>query len=152
MAKKKDKTEKHEITPFDSDFQGFFMDPFKSFEKTSSMMQRFFNEGLGVPRVDVEDKGDSYVVTADLPDIDKKDIKVNITNDTISISAKKYNQSEKNEHNFYVKERASSGYYRVIKLQDDVLENTAKASYQNGTLRIEAKKASPKEKHTVRVN
>lgn len=134
-----------------TDFPDWMANPFREFGRQSRMMQEFFNEGFSVPRVDIEDKGDSLVIDADMPDVDKRDISLRISNGNVSIKAEKSSESVHEAKGFYAKERSSSGYYRVVKLPDDVDANTAKATYKNGTLRIEVKKAKGHGTHDIKV-
>jgi len=46
---------------------------------------------------DIEDKGDKLEITAEIPGVDKKDIKVNLTNDTLSIKAEKRGEGREKE-------------------------------------------------------
>jgi HSP20 family protein len=91
-------------------------------------------------------------VTADLPDMDKKEIKVNITNDSVAIKAQRSREREQQGKNFYAKERASSGYYRMVTLPQEVNPNGAKATYENGTLKIDIKKAKGAAKHEIKID
>jgi HSP20 family protein len=109
--------------------------------------------GLSMPKVDIIDNGESFTVVADLPDVDKKDIKITITNSSITIQSNKTAEKETRDKNFYSKERSSIGYYRTIGLPEEVRKEGAKARYENGTLRIEVKKLKPKEESAeVRVD
>ncbi len=151
MDKNEKDRKKAGVMPFGMNVPEWLVDPFKGFESGNRLMQHFFNEGFGMPRIDIEDKGDSFVVTADLPDMDKKAIKVNVSNDSVAIKAERSNEREQKGKSFYARERASSGYYRVVQLPEEVNPNGAKAAYENGTLRIDIKKAKGATKHEVTV-
>ncbi len=97
--------------------------------------------GFNVPKVDIEDKGDSFAVEVDLPGIKKDDIKLKVGDDTITIRADAVKEKEEEKKEYYAKERSSVGYYRVISLPEKVKRDTAKAKFNEGTLHIEVKKA-----------
>jgi len=62
--------------------------------------------------------------------VDKKDIDLEITENTLTIKVDKDKRK----------------YYKEVELPCEVDANSAKASYQNGVLDIELKKAKPKKK------
>lgn len=152
MAENDEKAERHRkgMVPMD-ELSDWLPDPFRAFDRQRRAMMELLNEGFSVPRVDIEDKGDSLVVDADMPDVDKKDISLRVTGDTVSIKAEKTESRERSAKGFYARERSSSGYYRVVKLPETVEEDSAKASYRNGTLRIELKKLKSSRTHDVKV-
>ena len=133
------------------DFSNWFSDPFRAFDSQRRAMMELVNEGFSVPRVDIMDRGDSVVVEADMPDVDKKDISLRVSDDTVSIKAEKSEAKESSSKGFYARERSSSGYYRVVKLPDHVEAASAKAVYRNGTLRIEMRKSKARGSHEVSV-
>jgi len=82
------------------------------------------------PLVDVIEGKDTISVTAEVPGVDKKDIDLEITENTLTIKVDKDKRK----------------YYKEVELPCEVDANSAKASYQNGVLDIELKKAKPKKK------
>jgi len=90
-----------------------------------------------IPDVDVVEKGDDIIVTADMPGVDKSDIKINVTEDNVlEISAEKKAETKKEEKNYVRHERSYSRYYRAIRLPVPVDKTKAKASYNNGVLEV----------------
>jgi HSP20 family protein len=90
-----------------------------------------------IPDVDVEEKGDDIVVTADMPGVDKSDIQINVTEDNVlEISAEKKAETKKEEKNYVRHERSYSRYYRAIRLPVAVDKSKAKASYRDGVLEV----------------
>lgn len=132
-TKAKPKTELVErVSPFENliDFQKDFFD--KDF---SNLFRK-----LNVPSIDVENKKENVEIIADMPGIDKKDIKICVNKDSVEISAeKKIEQNIKNK-NYYKQERSYSGYHRVISLPALVDPKKVNCDFKNGTLKIEIKK------------
>jgi HSP20 family protein len=90
-----------------------------------------------IPDVDVEEKGDDIIVTADMPGVEKSDIQINVTEDNVlEISAEKKAETKKEEKNYVRHERSYSRYYRAIRLPVPVDKTKAKAAYNNGVLEI----------------
>jgi len=120
-------------------------DPFESIREINSLLQstlfpsNLFSE-FAVPEVDMIDEGDSIRVRADMPGVDKQDIKVKVEKNNLIIKAEKESEKEKKEENYYYRERSSRHYYRSIPLPAEVDAKSAKATLKNGTLEIVLKK------------
>lgn len=120
--------------------------PFRDLEEfLESVTDQF--EGMeprrgGKPHVDIEDTGEEFVVTADLPGFDKDDISVEIRGDTISIDAEHDDERKQELADSYVRrERRHTSVSRELTLPEPVDETQSNASYENGVLRIELPKA-----------
>jgi len=114
--------------------------------------EKFFNHfharPLFFPRTistscDIEDLGKELLVKVDLPGITKKDIKLDISENSIEISARHKDESKKNNKNFLKKERTELSYYRVLPLPVKVLSGKAKAKLSDGILNVTIPKVNP---------
>ena len=114
--------------------------------------EKFFNHfharPLFFPRTistscDIEDLGKELLVKVDLPGITKKDIKLDISENSIEISARHKDESKKNNKNFLKKERTELSYYRVLPLPVKVLSAKAKAKLSDGILSVIIPKVNP---------
>jgi len=76
------------------------------------------------PLVDVMDEGDYIKVYAELPGVNKEDIKLNASEEELVISV----------------DTAQRKYYKEVKLPTRVKPDTAKASYRNGVLEVKLEK------------
>ncbi len=132
-------------------FDDWFSNPFSVMSRPGRAMQEFFNEGFAMPSIDIKDTDSSFIVKADMPGMDKRDIKIKATKDELMIRAEKSEESEDKGKDYYMKERTSSGYYRTIPLPGDVIPNSAKATYENGTLKVELKKSKELQGNEVKV-
>ena len=113
-------------------FDEIFDDPFFSRVDTKLM------------RTDIKEKKDSYVVNVDLPGYEKEDIKIEINNSYLTVTAEKTNSDEEKEEGRYIrKERYSGQCSRSFYVGDNVKDTDGKASFKNGILTLEF----PKEKH-----
>lgn len=105
------------------------------------MEERLLETPAHVPRTDVIEKYDSFKIRIDLPGADRKDVKVRVAPNLVNVSAYVQEENEAMEHEFFAKERSSEGYYRMIRLPEEVQTGTARARFVNGLLEIEVKKA-----------
>lgn len=89
--------------------------------------------------VDIEDKGDSYILEAELPGLKKEEIDVSIDGDCLTIAAKKEETIEKEEKNYIYKERRSGSYTRKFDISN-VNSEGIKGDFKDGVLTLEMPK------------
>jgi len=97
------------------------------------------------PLIDVIDKGNHVEVMAELPGITKKDIKINVLENAISIEAEKkfsLNEEDKKKGNVY-SERSYSRFFRKIPLKFKVIPDKSIAELNNGILKLKLEKLKP---------
>jgi HSP20 family protein len=89
-----------------------------------------------VPDIDVFQRGNELVVRADLPGLKKDDIKVDVTEDSITIQGERKREHEEEREGMYRSERSHGSFSRVIPLPEGTITDQAKASFDNGVLEI----------------
>ena len=140
-----------ELIPFDRrNHSVSAFDPFRAFD---DMERSFFRDVPSVAsfRTDVTDTGDAYKLEAELPGFKKEDIKIDVENDCLTISAeRKVDEDKKDEKNNFVKrERYYGSYSRSFNVSEIDVEGI-KAAYENGVLTLTMPKkapAKPESKH-----
>lgn len=88
-------------------------------------------------KTDIKDEGDHYELEADLPGFEKKDIKLDINGDVLTVNAERHSEhEEKDKKGKYVRcERSYGSYSRQFDLSGvDAEKITAK--YENGVLKL----------------
>lgn len=107
-------------------FQKFFDQAFDSF--FTPMTQ---------PNVDIEENDHSYVVTMDIPGMDKEDINVTYNNNLLTIEAQQDHQTESKDltTNYIRRERVCSSFKRQFVIENVNLKGI-KCKYKNGVLNI----------------
>ena len=99
------------------------------------------------PTVDIFEDGDNVVVKAEMPGIDKENIDISLTEDTITIAGEKKFEEKIEKKDFYRLERSSGSFSRTLRLPAGVQTDKAKASFKNGVLEVTLPKtAQAKEK------
>jgi HSP20 family protein len=76
------------------------------------------------------------MVRADLPGLTKDDVKVEMTNDMLTISGERKKEIEEKREGFYRSERSYGSFYRQIPLPEGVQTEKANAIFRNGVLEI----------------
>ena len=107
-------------------FDEVFNDPFFT-KKENKLM-----------KTDVREKDGNYVLDIDLPGYNKEDIKIDLTDGYLTVTAKREEyREEKEHHNTYIhKERFFGECSRSYYAGENVKEEDIKASFKNGTLEI----------------
>jgi HSP20 family protein len=76
------------------------------------------------------------MVTADLPGVNKEDVKVEVDQDAIVIQGQRRQEQSSQERGYYRSERSYGSFYRTIPLPEGVDSSTANATFRNGVLQI----------------
>ncbi|MBR0302927.1 MAG: Hsp20/alpha crystallin family protein [Clostridia bacterium] len=108
---------------------------------------RYFKEsGLGEFRTDLKDCGDSYMLEADLPGFEKKDIAIEMNGDVLKITAERHSEHEEEDKkkNYIRCERSYGSYTREFDISG-VEADAITAKYDNGVLTLNM----PKKKETL---
>lgn len=132
--------------------------PFTS-EPLSDVFQAFLrpirqNLDEQTPRMDIDvtEAGDKYVLKAEVPGIDKKDISVEIDGNTVMISANKEKSSETKEAgNFIRQERFWGQIQRSVSLASPIDQAAAKAVCENGVLILTLPKVAGSRNKTLQI-
>lgn len=120
------------------------------------LFEDFFDERLTpsllaqkewMPRVDIYEKDGSYVVKADMPGMEEKDLNVEIKDNVLTLSGKKEEEKETDDKNYHRVERSSGSFTRTFNIPEGVEADQIKAEYKKGVLTVtlpKSKKAEPK--------
>ena len=103
------------------------------------------------PFIDLVETDKEVIATVEMPGLDKGDIKINLTQDKLEISAETKHEEEKKEKGYIYKERRSGSYYRTVSLPSSIDSDNSKASYNNGILQITMPKTEIKKKTSLKV-
>ena len=125
-----------------------------------SLWDRFFPEKhlgerfLGhewLPSIDLTETKDKYVVKAELPGLEAKDVDISITDDVLTIRGEKKEETEtKDERHFFV-ERHWGTFERQIKLPALVKTDKIDASFEKGVLTVSLPKTEETKKKEVKI-
>ncbi len=88
------------------------------------------------PRVDIREEPASFVILADIPGVDPKDIEVDMDKGILSIRGERRDESSEEGNNFTRVERSHGVFYRRFALPDSADADGIKASGKHGVLEI----------------
>ncbi len=92
---------------------------------------------------DIVDEGDRYVINAEMPGVSKNEIKLNVSDNVVEISAEHKEQEEEKKKNYIRKESKAFSYHRTLPLPEKAKAGESKAKLNNGILTIEIPKIAP---------
>ena len=93
---------------------------------------------LGLARLqsNVAETNDAFEVTAELPSVDEKDIKVSLDENQLVISGEKKAESTKEEKDWHVVERSYGSFYRSMSLPFEPEDGAVDAHFDKGLLHL----------------
>lgn len=104
-----------------------------------------------VPSVDVIDQDDQVLIRAELPGVDKKDIDVSVTDETVSIKGKSSSEKEEEKGDYYRREISRGSYERVLAIPANVDSSKAKATMRDGMLELSLPKTEKANRKKIAV-
>ena len=114
------------------------------------MLENFFDDGWSLnpfeminknmsgftPQLDIHESDKDYQVSVELPGMDEKDIQVSLSEDCLTISGEKKNETREKKNGFYRSERSYGSFQRQVRLPSNVNEKGAMATFKYGVLKI----------------
>tara|TARA_B100000676_G_scaffold58636_1_gene57806 strand:+ start:250 stop:678 length:429 start_codon:yes stop_codon:yes gene_type:complete len=118
-----------------------------SINEFDNMINNIFNDGWNIetyktkdlPAVDIVENDDKFVLKADFPGFEKKDIDLAVENDVLKISAT--HSKKENDITYTIRERQTKELERSFTLPESVIANKISAKFKNGMLVINIPKA-----------
>ncbi len=142
----------------------FTWNPFRELARIEHELNKIFNElvpqtvkGEVVevrtwnPRVDIYEKDNNLVIEAEIPGAKKEDIEVKIKDNSVIIRGEVKKEEEKKDENYYRSERFYGKFERVIPLPVEVKAEDAKATIEDGILRLEIPKVTTEKEVKIEV-
>ncbi len=129
--------------------------PFRELEDMQSRLNRVFadapfqrmkDEGMSFsawsPAVDVQETDQEYLIKADLPDVKKEDVKVELLDGTLTIEGERQQEKEEKGKKFHKIEREYGKFLRRFALPSGVESSKVQADFKNGVLSVHLPKSA----------
>ena len=119
------------------------------FDDVEQMVTQAFNYPLQTengslsysPLMNINEVDGEYLVTMDLPGVEKKDVEVNVSDGILTISGERNIVNQDSENNRIRYESAHGAFSRSFELSTDIIVDKIKAKFRNGVLTITIPKA-----------
>jgi len=93
------------------------------------------------PTVDVEEKEDAFLITAELPGVEEKNVQLTVEDGVLTISGHREASKEEKKEGAILRERSYGSFHRSFRLGRGVDAEKIEASYKNGVLSVTLPKA-----------
>ncbi len=104
------------------------------------------------PKVDIKEQANEFVLYADIPGVDPKEIEIGMEGNTLIVKGEKKAFKEDKDNNFYRLERVSGKFYRQFTLPENVDADKISAKAKQGVLAIHVPKAQEnKQQRKIRI-
>lgn len=134
-------------------------------DEMGGMMQRFFNDPFFwnddfidrhtgfQPALNVEEKSDRYIVEAEVPGMDPKDIHVEVNGNILTVKGERRREERQTDENSHIHRMESSygAFHRSITLPDDANLDAISADSKSGVLYVNVPKDKVKEPRKIDV-
>lgn len=124
----------------------FFEEPFFPFERGE------FYERTWAPKVDIYDTKDAFMIKAELPGVDKNNIKVDVDGRLLTLRGERRTETEEKEASYYRHELYTGTFERTFTLPEAVDPALIKAEYKDGILTLEVPKPEERKPKQIEIH
>ena len=104
-----------------------------------------------VPAMDLVETDDHFVLHADLPGLGEGDVKIEVADDTLTLSGERRFEHEGSKEGFYRLERGAGSFMRRLTLPDGVDPEGITAEFDNGVLEVRIPKPEQRRPRRVEI-
>ncbi len=104
------------------------------------------------PAAELEESGDAYSLKLEIPGINKDDLDIQVTAETVSISGERKSSVQSEEEGVTRSEFRYGSFNRVVTLPGRIDHQTVVADYKDGILHLTLPKAEEEKNKVVKVN
>ncbi len=119
--------------------------PYRELEDIQTRLNRFFNEtplADWSPAVDIQETDAEYLIKAELPELKKDDVKIEMLDGVLSIRGERREEKEEKGKTFHRTERSFGKFVREFALPAEVDPAKIEAQFKDGILNIHLPKTT----------
>jgi len=113
--------------------------------------QEVIATGDWAPRVDIAETDKAFEIKAELPEVNKKDVRVTVHNGVLTVQGERKLEKEEEGKKFHRVERFYGSFTRSFTLPDNVDETKLRASFKNGVLNLQIQKTEEAKAKSIEV-
>jgi len=135
--------------------------PFTEIETIRQQLDKVFDqrtatrdksEATWMPALELVDAGDNFVLKAQLPGIDPKDVDVQVTREAISISGERRYENTEEKPGYVRSEFRYGKFHRVLPLPAHIQNDSVQAECKDGILTLTLPKVTEARNKVVKIN
>jgi len=88
------------------------------------------------PSVDISETDSEYLIKAEIPEVDKKDVKVTVQDSVLTIQGERKREKEEKGKRFHRVERSYGAFLRSFDIPDGVDADRVRAEFKDGMLSV----------------
>ena len=133
------------------DMDKIFENRMREFGLPSLFEEKPLDAGMRIlkPSIDIKETRKNYVVSVEMPGVDKDQVNVSIDGNSLTISGEKQQETKKDDENYHYVERSYGSFQRMLDLPRDANTDELDASFKKGVLTLKIGK-SKEEKNSGR--
>jgi len=115
-----------------------------AFDRDLNRLMNWNTQRSFVPSLDVIERADAYLISAELPGVDPANVEISFENNTLTLRGTKqpsFQPQQNEELRVYTAERLNGSFERAVRLPEYVEGDKIEAAYTNGVLTITVPKA-----------
>ncbi len=107
--------------------------------------------GGWAPRVDIAETDKEFLIKAELPEVNKEDVKVDVNNGVLTLHGERKQEKEEKGKKFHRIERCYGSFTRSFTLPENVDQANINASFKDGMLNIHLQKTEVKAPKAIEI-
>ena len=104
-----------------------------------------------MPRIEIKDRGTSYLVVAEVPGMSDKEMSVTVRDNCLILEGEKKEEHKEEKKGYYRSELNYGSFYRAIPLSEEIDPEKISASYKNGMLRVQIEKTPETQRKSKKI-
>ena len=106
---------------------------------------------IRMPALDIKDEDEKFMIQAEIPGLDKADIKIELNKNALEIKGEKTTENEEEKEGYIRKERGTRSFYRRLILPENIKGEEIETSLDKGVLTINIPKKEPEPKKEIKI-
>ena len=112
---------------------------------------RWPSEAGMAPAIDMYEDGDTLVLEAEVPGLDKADVEIDVAGDVLTIKGKKEKEEKVERKDYFRFERSAGAFTRTVRLPYEVQVDKMTAHLEKGVLEVRAPKTEAAKTGTKKI-
>lgn len=134
---------RNEIADFEREVERVFSDAFTP---------RVDTKQTTVPAIDIVENGDQTLIIAEIPGVQKEDVKLSVEKDVLTIHANRKNNTLPEKATWLRNEIRTGDFSRSVRLLKGINSEKISAEISNGILKVTVPKADAVKPREIRIN
>lgn len=120
-------------------------------EDKKTLEEIFLNEAHLLPLVDIYEQNDEFILTANMPGVEKENTKIKLEDGNLTIIGKK-DAGNLNNRKYFLNEIPYGSYYREFKIADTIDSSKIEAKFENGQLIVRLPKSETAKSRVINIS